>query len=133
MLGRGTVQKQAIDELLSIDMSTELKDILLELLYQLQQNIDLNRQNNHPEEREVIMRIRPLFREKLEEVRSQGAKQEKRTLIESLLRSRFGELDSELTAIIDSILQLSSEEFSPLLLNLSNLSKSELIARFNPQ
>jgi hypothetical protein len=66
-------------------------------------------------------------------VRSQGAKQEKRTLIESLLRSRFGELDSDLTAIIDSILQLSSEEFSPLLLNLSNLSKSELIARFNPE
>ena len=42
----------------------------------------------------------------------------------------FGELDAQLTQIIDRILLLSPEEFTPLLLQ---LSREELITRFQSE
>jgi hypothetical protein len=50
--------------------------------------------------------------------------------VENLLRVRFGELDPEIQAIISRILQLSPEEFTPLLLH---CSKQELLKRFSPE
>ncbi len=50
--------------------------------------------------------------------------------MENLLRVRFGELDPEIQAIISRILQLSPEEFTPLLLH---CSKQELLKRFPPE
>ena len=71
------------------------------------------------------MRLSPLFDQQLEQAKQEG----QRSVIESLLRSRFGELDSQLAAIIDPILALSPEEFTPLLLQ---LSREELLARLSP-
>jgi len=51
-------------------------------------------------------------------------------VVENLLRVRFGELDPEIQAIISRILQLSPEEFTPLLLH---CSKEELLNRFPPE
>nr|BAP15892.1 hypothetical protein [Microcystis aeruginosa]BAP15895.1 hypothetical protein [Microcystis aeruginosa]BAP15898.1 hypothetical protein [Microcystis aeruginosa]BAP26977.1 hypothetical protein [Microcystis aeruginosa]BAP26983.1 hypothetical protein [Microcystis aeruginosa] len=51
-------------------------------------------------------------------------------MVENLLRVRFGELDPEIQAIISRILQLSPEEFTPLLLQ---CSKQELLKRFPPE
>jgi hypothetical protein len=48
-------------------------------------------------------------------------------VVENLLRVRFGQLDPEIQAIISRILQLSLEEFTPLLLH---CSKEELLNRF---
>ena len=79
------------------------------------------------------MRLSPLFAQQLEQAQQQGLQQGlqqgQRRLIESLLRSRFGELDSQLAAIIDPILALPPEEFTPLLLQ---LSREELLARLSP-
>jgi hypothetical protein len=44
-----------------------------------------------------------------------------------MLRVRFGYLDRELEVIIESILALSAEEFTPMLMQ---LSRGELITRF---
>ena len=52
---------------------------------------------------------------------------ERRTTIENLLRLRFGVLDESLLAIVEPMLELPPEEFTPLLLQ---LSREELIARF---
>jgi hypothetical protein len=52
---------------------------------------------------------------------------ERRIVVENLLRNRFGSLDEELTAIVEPLLNLSPQEFTPLLLR---LSKEELFARF---
>ncbi|WP_373525957.1 hypothetical protein [Nostoc sp.] len=48
-------------------------------------------------------------------------------VVENLLKVRFGEIDNELQAIIEPLLKLSPEEFTPLLLQ---LSREELINRF---
>ena len=57
----------------------------------------------------------------------QGIQQGERLIVENLLRLRFGEVDAELSALIDSILTFPPEEFTPLLLQ---LSREELLSRF---
>ena len=58
---------------------------------------------------------------------SQGLQQGKRLLIENLLRFRFGQIDEELSAIIEPLLDVPTEEITPLVMQ---LSREELIARF---
>jgi hypothetical protein len=48
-------------------------------------------------------------------------------VIENLLKVRFGELDEQLAGIIPSLLELPTEEYTRLLLQ---LSREELLARF---
>jgi hypothetical protein len=69
------------------------------------------------------MRLAPLYQQKLAEATQQG----ERVVIENLLKVRFGTIDDRLKAIIEPLLTLAPEEFTPLLLN---LSRDELIARF---
>ncbi len=57
----------------------------------------------------------------------QGLQQGKRIVVENLLRVRFGSLDDELSAIIEPLVELPVEEFTPLLVQ---LSREELLARF---
>ncbi len=59
-----------------------------------------------------------------------GLQEGERLVVENLLRVRFGELDPEIQAIISRILQLSPEEFTPLLLH---CSKQQLLKRFPPE
>ncbi len=63
----------------------------------------------------------------LERGLERGIEEGERLVVENLLRVRFGELDPEIQAIISRILQLSPEEFTPLLLH---CSKQELLKRF---
>jgi hypothetical protein len=141
ILGRGNVQKQAIDELEALPGDSQIRTNALELFYQLQENLGLNQ--SLAEDRELVMRLRPLFQERLAEVErlaeqrgeqrgerrgEQRGKQEGRQLVvENLLRFRFGSLDEELSAIIEPLLALPPEEFTPLLVQ---LSREELLARF---
>jgi predicted transposase/invertase (TIGR01784 family) len=66
----------------------------------------------------------------LERGLERGLQEGERLVVENLLRVRFGELDPEIQAIISRILQLSPEEFTPLLLH---CSKEELLNRFPPE
>ena len=63
----------------------------------------------------------------LEEGIQQGEQRIKQQVIENLLTFRFGSLDSELLAIIEPVLLLSPEDFTPLLLT---ASREELLERF---
>ena len=63
----------------------------------------------------------------LEQGLERGLEQGERLVVENLLRVRFGELDPEIQAIISRILQLSPEEFTPLLLQ---CSREELLNQF---
>ncbi|MFM2061168.1 MAG: hypothetical protein RLZZ507_838 [Cyanobacteriota bacterium] len=49
-------------------------------------------------------------------------------MIESIIQVRFGEVDSELSTIINSLMTMTREEFTPLLLQ---LSREDLLARFS--
>ncbi|KYC38834.1 hypothetical protein WA1_35120 [Scytonema hofmannii PCC 7110] len=59
-----------------------------------------------------------------------GKEQERREIVENLLLARFGELDSQLAAIIPPILNLPATEYASLLLQFSSWSCEELLARF---
>lgn len=76
------------------------------------------------------MELSPLYLQRLEEATQQGIQQGQRVVVENLLRARFGSLDDQLEAIIEPVLELPSEEFTRLLLQLSNLSREDLLARF---
>ncbi|MCT7953392.1 hypothetical protein NG798_26690, partial [Ancylothrix sp. C2] len=100
-------------------------------------------QNLESDDQELVMRLQPLLQEKLAQVEQKGIeqgieqgiqqgiqrgiRQGERLIVENLLRLRFGELDAELSALIDSILSFSPEEFTPLLVQ---LSREELVSRF---
>jgi flagellar biosynthesis/type III secretory pathway protein FliH len=59
-----------------------------------------------------------------------GVERERRAMIESILQVRFGEVDGELTKIINPLMAMSREEFTPLLLQ---SSREELLGRFSAQ
>ena len=86
------------------------------------------RVNQSPEDddRELIMRLEPLYQQDREQAKLEG----ERLVVENLLRVRFGSLDNELSAIISPLLALLPEEFTPLLMQ---LSREELIAMFGGQ
>ncbi|WP_308189110.1 hypothetical protein [Nostoc mirabile] len=127
IIGRGNVQKQAIDELEALTPDNPFRKAALELLYNLQQNLQVT-QNQDEEDRELLMRLAPLYQQDREQAKQQGIQQGERLVVENLLKVRFGEIDNELQAIIEPLLTLPPEEFTPLLLQ---LSREELIDRFS--
>ncbi len=94
-------------------------------------------ENLEEEDRDLILRLSPLYLQRLEEARQKGEQQgmqtERRVLLENLLRFRYGLLDEPLAATIELWLLLPSEEFTLLLLQLSVLSREQLLARFGEQ
>ena len=107
-------------------------------MFNLRVNLDESQEVDQ-EERDLIMRLSPLYLERLSEATQsgieqgieqgiqQGMEQGERLVVENLLRVRFGVLDEELSVIIEPLLALSPEEFTPLLLQ---LSREELLRRF---
>ncbi len=118
LLGRGTVQKLAIDELEALPSNHPHYQATLELLYNLQQNLAVN-QNIENEDRELVMRLAPLYQQDRELAKQEGRKQGReqgreegeQRLIIRLLNRRFGEIDASL---IEQIRGLSIEQLELL-------------------
>ncbi len=136
LLGKGRVQQQAIAEVRALPNAHPLRSNALILLSNLLANLQSS-ENLDEEDRELIMELNPLVVQWREEAIQQGIQQgiqtERRTLIENLLRFRFGSLDDELTAIIEPWIELPTEEFTSLVLQLSQLSREDLLARFREE
>jgi flagellar biosynthesis/type III secretory pathway protein FliH len=87
------------------------------------------------DDQELIMKLSEMYQQQLEELKKQGLQEgrqegierERRAMIESILQVRFGQIDAELTRIINPLIAMSREEFTPLLLQ---LSREELLAKF---
>ena len=60
----------------------------------------------------------------------EGIKEGERSMVVGFLIAHFGSLDTRLSAIVTPMMELSLTERTQLLLNLSNLSREELLARF---
>ncbi|HBL12315.1 MAG TPA: flagellar assembly protein H, partial [Cyanobacteria bacterium UBA11162] len=71
ILGKGGVQKQAIDELAALPEDNPLRINALELLYNLQANLRVN-QDLDAEDREFIMALAPLYRQQIDAAIQQG-------------------------------------------------------------
>lgn len=91
------------------------------------------------EERELLMTLSPAFIEWEQRTKQQGiergiergTRNERRLSLSSLLEARFGELDGELEAVIQTCLELSSEEFARQMPSLLSLSRDELASQFS--
>ena len=136
ILGRGKVQQQAILELKSLQSSNTLHNNVLELVYEMLALLESRqKQELDVETKELVMELSTIYLQRLQNATEEGIQQgiqqsqakERRTSIESLLRIRFGAIDWELERIIEPLIALSPEEFTPLLLQ---LSREELLARY---
>ena len=141
ILGRGKVQQEAIDQLEALPIENQFRLNTLLLLSSLRSNLEVS-SDLETQDRELIMRLSPLLSEQLEAATQSGIQQgiqqgmeqairmERTAVIENLLKVRFNSLDDQLRGIIQPLLSLSPEEFTPLLLQ---LSREELLARFNTE
>ncbi len=129
LLGKGRVQQRAIEEVQSLDINNPLRSKAIDLLANLKTTLELN-QSLDVEDRELVMQLSPIYEQRLAEATQQGEINERRTIIENLLRVRFGTVEPQLAAIIEPLLALPPSEFSSTLVELSNLSKEDLLTRF---
>ncbi len=138
VMGKGRTQNEAISEVVELSKENDKWDRLMEIFASWRKNLELNSDVNDEEARELIMSLSPAYlkqreewkQEGIEEGRQEGQKDGQRLMVESLLAVRFGNLDEELSAIVSPLMELSLTERTQLLLNLSNLSREELLARF---
>ncbi|NJM71035.1 MAG: DUF4351 domain-containing protein [Scytonema sp. RU_4_4] len=124
VLGRGTVQNQAIDEFVALPVNHPFRKAALELLYNLQKNL-LVAQNPEEDDRELVMRLASLYQQDREQAIQEGNKQGEQRLIIRQLNRRFGEIDSSL---IERVRELSIEQLEALgeaLLDFSALTDLE--------
>jgi hypothetical protein len=127
VLGRGTTQQQAVNELVALPEDNLLRRHLLEILASWRVNIELSENLNEQEKQELTMNLSPAYLRWREETLFEGRQEERRLMIENILRVRFGQIDASLLNCIGSMLQLPTEDLTPLLLN---LSRSDLLERF---
>ncbi|MEM6754232.1 MAG: DUF4351 domain-containing protein [Cyanobacteria bacterium P01_C01_bin.38] len=106
LLGKGRVQEQAIEELQQLPPSNPFQQATLKLVYNLRENLRAN-QNLEEEDRELIVRLKPLYEQDRERAIQEG---EQRVIIRQLNR-RVGEIDSSL---IERINGLSIEQLEAL-------------------
>jgi hypothetical protein len=135
VLGRGKIQQQAVNELVALPKDNPLRRYLLEILASWRINVELSQNLDEQEKQELTMNLSPAYLrwredtllEGRQEGRQEGLQEGRRSMVENFLRIRFGEVDAQLSSIIESMLQLPTEELTVMLLN---LSRSELLARF---
>lgn len=142
MLGKGTTQQQAINEITALTPENRLRTNVLELISTWRINVE-KKDNLTEDERELMMNLTPAYlewrentlregrregrEEGVQEGVQEGSLQERRLVVGNLLRLRFDSVDEELSRVIEPLLKLPPEEYSRLLLQ---LSREELLARF---
>ncbi len=132
LLGRGSVQSQAIIELQALPLDHPYQKTTLELVYNLRENLRVN-QKLETDDRALIMRLEPLYQRNREQAKEEGrqegrqeGKQEgEKNLILRLLHRRIGEIDA---LLIERITGLSIEQLENLgeaLLDFSSVADLE--------
>ncbi len=132
LLGRSDVQEQAIEELMALPATYPFRRHTLEQLANLHITLQA-RQNLSKDERGLIMSLSPVYERWQEETIQQGKQERSRELVESFLLTRFGAIDSELVNLVLPLAQLPDAEFTALMMQLANLSRENLLERFQHQ
>ena len=123
LLGRGTVQKRAIDELAALPSNQLYVKITLELLYNLQQNLRINQSPEiETEDRELIMRLAPLYQQERELARQEGLQRGEQLLIIRQLNRRIGTMDSSLIQQVQKLPVEQLEELGEALLDFTSVT-----------
>lgn len=128
LLGRGSVQSQAIIDLQTLPLDHPYQKATLELVYNLRENLRIN-QELETDDRELIMRLEPLYQrdreQAKEEGRQEGRQEGKEDLILRLLNRRIGEIDASLIGQIKSLSIEQLENLGEALLDFSSVADLE--------
>jgi hypothetical protein len=130
ILGKGLIQKQAVDDVVALPKGNSKRSKILSLLYAWKINMNIGTEIDIEDREEILMNLSQAYLEWEQETVERAKEQERRSVVENLLLFRFGSLDPQLQEIIPSILGLSPSEFTPILMQ---LSREELITRFTTQ
>ncbi|MCW5318861.1 hypothetical protein GTQ43_36000 [Nostoc sp. KVJ3] len=130
LLGRGTVQQQAVSELVALPPENIVRRNVLEMVYRWRISV-MTQTDLTEDDQELIMNLTEAYQEARAAAVQEGVEQGQRQVVENLLRFRFGSVDEELSKVVDNLLQLAPDDFARFLLELSSLSREELLARFN--
>ncbi|MEO1560800.1 MAG: hypothetical protein AAFS12_14660 [Cyanobacteria bacterium J06632_19] len=133
ILGKGVIQQAAINEVIALPKNNPKRSAIIKLLATWKISIELSGEIDN-EQRELIMNLSQAYLEweQKTELRGveRGKEEERRQIVENFLLARFGDVDEQLAGIVEPILSLSPQEYSNLLLQLSNLSREQLLERF---
>ena len=123
LLGRGRVQKLAINELTGLSKTHPYRQVTLELLYNLQQNLRII-QSTEPDDRELLMRLAPLYQQDKEQAKQEARQEGIQDIILQLLGYKFGELDA---SVVEQVQALSEEKLAALGKSMLNFSEVSLL------
>ena len=123
VLGKGKIQTEAISNVVELSQEDDKWDKLVEIFASWRKNLELNSNVNDEEVKELIMSLSPAYlkqreewkQEGIEEGRQEGRQQGRqegdkdgqRLMVESLLAVRFGNLDDELSTIVNQLMEIS--------------------------
>ncbi|MEH1837644.1 MAG: DUF4351 domain-containing protein [Nostoc sp.] len=124
LLGRGSVQSQAIIELQALPLDYPYQKTTLELVYNLRENLRVN-QELSADDRELIMRLEPLYQRDREQAIQEGNKQGEQRLVIRLLNRRIGEIDASLIERVQSLSIEQLENLGEALLDFSSVADLE--------
>ncbi len=130
LFGKGRVQEQAVREIFALPETDERFDVIKQLL-SVWRVTKVAIGEYEKEDEDLAMLVSEEYKKWEEATERRGMEREQRTTLENLLLARFSEIDEQLQAIIPSILALPKQEYTALILQLSSLSREELLARFN--
>ncbi|MGF2039405.1 MAG: DUF4351 domain-containing protein [Nostoc sp. CmiVER01] len=124
LLGRGNVQSQAIIELQALPLDHPYQKATLELVYNLRENLIVN-QELEADDRELIMRLEPLYQRNREQAVQEGNKQGEQRLVIRQLNRRIGEIDASLIERVQGLSIEQLENLGEALLDFSNVADLE--------
>lgn len=129
LLGRGVIQKQAVSEIIALPSSNRLRQNVLDIIYRWSISV-MTQTDLTEDDQELIMNLTEAYQEARAQAVQEGVEQERRQVVENLLRFRFGSVDEELSRVVESLLQLTPDNFARFLLELFSLSREKLLVRF---
>ncbi len=132
MLGKGKVQEKAIEELKLLSVDNAYRDSVLELVSNLFTMLQLNKEKSQDltaEDKELIMKLSPIYKARLDEVKQegiqqgveQGIQQEATLLIVRQLKRKVGELPANFEARVMGLSVSVLEDLGEALLDFNSL------------
>jgi len=128
ILGKGQTQEQAIDELMAFPKGDVLRNHVLELLSTWHINVE-NQKRLTKDEKELLMNLSRAYFKWREETLQQGHLEERHSVVEKMLKLRFG-VDETLSQVIEPLVQMPQEESLRLLMQ---ASRDKLLERLGKE
>ena len=118
------MQSQAIIELQALPLDHPYQKATLELVYNLRENLRVN-QELEADDRELIMRLEPLYQRDREQAKEEGRQKGEQDLIVRLLNRRIGNIDASLTLRVQGLSIEQLENLGEALLDFSSVADLE--------